>query len=273
MNWKFTASASALVAATVGAIALAARQRGPLGRIGATGRKGPRTGAVEVNPAVVNERVDELLREMQPCWSKSAGTFLQPDRAAAVQPMTVHDAATGEPRRVNIILAPKIVDPDRIGGGMLATEPVGFYGDRVRQTILVEPNALVCAKVPVWRRLFRDVLTHELAHASDPALILEAMGRRKHRYGRPGSRAYYNSAAEMVAHLAEVKDQLRRFGAEVDWSRSPRAILLTSEKYQDIEPMLTETNRRRFLKMAARLKTMHGGLGGRRSYGRRQLRR
>lgn len=260
-----------LGAAALGAVAFVARRR--VKRLGATGRKGPRTGAVEVDPAIVNERVDELLREMQPCWSRSAGTFLQPDRDAAVRPVTVHDAATGKPRRVNIILAPKIVDPDRIGGGMLATEPVGSYGDRVRQTILVEPNALVCAKVPVWRRLFRNVLTHELAHASDPALVMEATGRRKHRYGRPGSHAYYNSAAEMVAHLAEVKDQLRRFGAEVDWSRSPRAILLTSEKYQDIEPMLTETNRRRFLKMAARLKTARGDLGGRRGYGRRRLRR
>lgn len=224
-------------------------------RLGATSRKGPRTGAVEVNPAIVNDRVDQLLRTMQPCWSSKQGTYLQPVDDAIVDPVHVPDAGTGRLRRVDVAMAARVQAANTIGGGFLATENVD---GRVRQTVVVTPNAAVCGKVPGWRRLFRDVLTHELAHASDPTLILEAKGHRQHVPTRPGSREYFNSPTEMLAHLAEVKDQLRRFGQEVDWSQSPAKILRTSDKFVDIEPYLTTANYRRFLKMAARLKEQVG---------------
>lgn len=256
-------------AAALAGVAAFRRRR----RLGATSRKGPRTGAVEIDVVEINKRVEQALRTMTPCWSRKEGTYLRPIHEAILDPVMVRDARTGTKRRVQVAVMP-LENPT--GGGALATQ-IDKRG-RLLQTVVLTPDADLCGKVPAWRSYIRSVLAHELAHAADPWLIEQARGRsRVKRTGPrrtvPGSRAYYNSPEEMIAHMAEVQDQLRRFGSQVDWSASPPEILRQSTRFQDIEPMLTPASRRRFLKMAARLKDQRSGVAGPRRVRRRSVTR
>jgi hypothetical protein len=235
----------------LGAAAVARRsRRRPLGR---TARRGVRTGEVEVDPGVVRARVERLVKQMVACGSRGG---VQPVTDGAAPPVDVTDAATGETRKVRVLMRPRSLGPGNVGGGWLVTS-VGEAGD-LRQDVILSPNKNACASPDFWDEYMGDVLHHELAHASDPAIVLEARGRRKHRPTQTGSRSYYNSPAEMTAQVAEVARQLRRaaFRMALDGrdGLSPSEFLRAgSPKFVSMEPYLTESNKRRFLRLAARL--------------------
>lgn len=228
-------------------------------RLGKTARTGARTGSIGVDMAIVNQRVDAVLDEMAPC---GAGTALQPVVGdGSIPAVTVRDAATGAARSVKIRIDAESRPHNVLGAGHLETQRRA--DGTIVQTVSLTPNMNLCAPRHVWRDFFGDVLHHELAHAADPTLILEARGRRTYRYHRPGTRAYFNSPAEMTAQVAEVERQLLRYvmharPADIR-AMSPNAFVREgSAKFRVMAPHLTEQNKRRVYRMAARLKESLG---------------
>lgn len=220
-----------------------------------TVRKGKRTGAIEVDSDLVDLRVEQLLREFTPCKldydeeGKISG--LQPTQDSSVPPISVKDVETEELKPIYVLLRPrKEYQPWIRGGGSLLTK---VKNQRISQEIVIKPNKDYCGPPEAWRSFLRDTLTHEIAHARDP-YVVKSLGRRVPEDAKANFRAYINSPVEVAAELAEVRRQLEDLRPMKLWRMAdPLMILRTSGRYNDLEPLLREANKRRFMHLAARM--------------------
>lgn len=254
------------VAAVIGAAALAAHRAARGRRLGATARRGPRTGAVEVDDDAVRVAVDQALKTFEPCDPNEldqpvAGYLTPPVRRMYANAVRVREVATGEPRTVPIAIDPL----DRVSGtgprvsGKLWTRlnPDGS----VAQQALVFAKRYACEHRNVWQRELRATLAHELAHASDTGLrkrIARGGQTPRHRDRIDDAYvAYLNHPEEIVANLTAVRGEVEGAGyaARRDLLDMPPDYVLRahSPRWDLIEDKLTPANRQRFLRMAARL--------------------
>lgn len=257
---RFAVAVGCLTAGVVGAVALFKRAQGLEGRLGVTARRGPRTGVVEVDRVIVRDRVDQLIDRMTPCDCYSGSRrdpCKRPVNDAAAAPVDVTDVGTGASRRVRVLMRPQASSPGPIGAGHLST---GFVGGELRQDLVVTANSNACAPESQWRPGLRSILVHELAHATDPTLVKAARNPSTFKYVSPtGDRySYFNSKQEVLAHLAQIQDELTRFGVDTDWTEPPDKILKTSSTFRRMSSYLYPGNRRRFLRLAARMKQAYG---------------
>jgi hypothetical protein len=249
--WLIPAGLSA-AGILAGVVAVA---RGRSGALGVTARKGPRTGAIEVDELEVETRVRQLLDQFDRCTTADGVKGLQPLREGSANRLTVRDAETGEERPVYVLLRPEEFSPWVPGSGVARNM---LRRGRLEQEIHIKPNSTRCAPREAWEPFLMKVVAHEAAHASDPALV-KALSKRVRRVvtGDEDFATYVNSRAETTAQLVEVEKDLRRSMREQPrlWrDPSPTEVLrLASDRFVEIEPKLTTANRRRYMRLAARL--------------------
>jgi hypothetical protein len=232
----------------VGAVA-AVRRGSPLG---ATTRKGPRTGAIEVDENLVADRVDKLLTRFETCPSEIEGErFLQPPNKDGAAPPIETTDITGEPRKVRILLRPQSAAKWIAGGGYAGGN---FSPGRSQFDIVLTPNPSYCATEAFWRQHLQRILTHEIAHTREAGAAWRSAKVEPER----GSTAYYNSPSETAAQLTEVERDLRR---RLRYSPNLRLHNLSpdlflresSPRFVDLDQHLTTKNRRRYQRLAARV--------------------
>lgn len=244
----------------------------PSKSLGATARRGPRTGAIEVDRDIVNKRVEQILETFTAC--PLSETDPDPDfqtfrpHSYEAFPVRVNDAATGDARLVNIRVSPRTYPIWNPGGGGMWLDKV--HDPATKQTALFSrvelyPNKDACNTKNHWRQHLRRVLAHELAHASDPYGIrgrhaektLREINRELATQSDRGLRRYHNSVEEMAAQLTEVKLELEQEQDPRYWAVGDPVKILRgiSQRFVTLERFLTPANRRRFLRLAARLKT------------------
>lgn len=239
-------------------IGVLAATRGRNTLLGRTARKGPRTGAIEVDDWDVEMRVRQLLEQFDRCTNADGKRGLQPMQEGSASQLKVRDAETGEERLVYVLLRPKKFKQPWIRGEGTAISTV--ERGRVTQEIHIKPNAGSCESREAWTPFLTQVLAHEAAHASDPAIMHALRTRRGNSNKADADQnyvAYINSPNETAAQLVEVEKDLRqsmRTQPKLWRNSTPVEILrLSSDRYVELERKLTPKNRRRYLRLAARL--------------------
>lgn len=255
MTVRFVAGAVTLIVGAVGAAVATTRGR----RLGATARQGARTGAIEVSRWVVDDVVERSLREFTPCGVDNA-QLRPPRRLAAVKFIPARDAATGKHRGVMVFMEARPGHED--GGGYVhghAAMALTPSGD-IEQQIVLKPR-FTCAWPQTWKDELRSAMTHELAHASDPARFERlrqgrARGSRQDNQTPEGYAAYVNTEVEVVANLAAAQAELLQDGRPTDLIEMPPAFNLRaySKTWHAVADQLTPANRQRFYRMAARVR-------------------
>lgn len=246
----------AWIAAGVAAGALGALAwRSGRGRhqLGATTRRGERSGAIEVPDEQITKLASKVIASFQPCGPN--GDMLTPQGSRFAPRGTSVTTARGE--MVNVMVTSEPVDARGQVSGQLETT-ISSSG-LVRRTIQIFPSRSACWPRSLWGPRVREVLAHEMAHVVDPAVEQNVWRRKSGK--RPEDQngptcAYYNSPTEVTAHLAEIEYELRskvhsyRSGREL-MPGDPLELLQDSAQWQAMERCLTPANRRRFLRMGA----------------------
>lgn len=253
MTRRFVAAVVTMVGATVGGLVYAARGR----RLGATARRGPRTGAIEVDPQLVDDLVDKMVETFAPCGPTGHGRQPAMLHQRWIANVSVRDAATGQPEPVTVYLKPEARawnDPPVTG--ILHARASG--GRVINQEATIKPAFDLCQHPDGWRRALRETTAHELSHASDPGRLLAVRRKSIELFNADGAETnaayakYLNSEVEVVANLTAVADELRTVGRDLSDATPRELLLLHSRRWRNLEPHLTPANRRRFLRLAAR---------------------
>lgn len=255
MRVRFVVSVVGLVGAAVGLGHVLAR-RGR--RLGATARRGPRTGAIEVDPHVVDDLVDKMLATFEPCGPTGHGRQPPAPTQRWIARVDVRDAATGQPEPVTVYLKSEArMWNDPPVTGVVQTRAVG--GQVFSQEATIRPAFELCQHPDGWRRVLRETTAHELSHASDPGRLLEIRRKSIELFSadsddeaRRAYTKYLNSEVEIVANLTAVADELRTVGRDLSDATPSELLQLHSRRWRNLEPYLTLANRRRFLRLAAR---------------------
>lgn len=226
--------------------------------LGVTARKGARTGAIEVDDAVVKRVTKDIIGRA----FKRCPDGIQPrGRVVGFEPALVRDIATGLERPVQVEVAPLRVEKAGVGaGGSLRTTHMSWAGSSestVSQTMVVKPVEH-CGPAKAWRQSIQSVVHHELAHAAEP---LVTKTRQSTRYGDTWKERfdYYNSPSEVTAYLAEVRHELAaRVKKGGCLPGTPTEVLKKSPTFAAFGWFFNPKARRRFLKIAADFRCQRG---------------
>lgn len=235
------------------------------GALGVTARRGPRTGAIEVDPKDVERVVNNAVSAFAACSpdhpDKIKANYVRPPSLLRLGRVEVRDAATGENRRVSVDLSTRALARGALVHGRMSAEVAAPEGRLVAQRVTLQPKD-ACEHKETWRDELTQTLTHELAHAADPGIIKRAQARamstrRQQRSNIPEAgteaayRAYINDPVEVAANIAAVRADLDK--ARIDPDDAPDFILnWHSRRWGILKPALTEANKRKFYQMAAR---------------------
>lgn len=251
----FVAAGAAGLAA--GALVGLVRQRKPLG---VTARRGPRTGAIEVDPAVVAGAVDAMVERFVPCGPGEFGRQPGHLRSEYIEQVSMRDAATGDAYRVPIYMKPEARawnDPPVTG----VVHTKAMAGRILMQDVTIKPAFDLCQAPSGWKRDLRQTTAHELSHASDPGRLITikrrsvaALDADDEAEALAKYRAYVNSEVEVVANLTAVADELRDVGYDLADFSPAEVLQLHSRRWRRLKDDLTPENRKRFLRVAARLR-------------------
>ncbi len=252
MTGRLVTAVVTLVGAAVGSAVWATRGR----RLGATARRGPRTGAIEVDPHLVDDLVDKMLATFVPCGPIGHGRQPAAPTQRWIARVDVRDAATGQPEPVTVYLKPEARawnDPPVTG--VVHARATG--GRVFSQEATIKPAFDLCQHPDGWRRVLRETTAHELSHASDPGRLLEIRRKSIEMFNTDGAddsryAKYVNSEVEIVANLTAVADELRAVGYDLSDAKPIELLQLHSRRWRNLEPYLTPANRQRFLRLAAR---------------------
>lgn len=231
--------------------------------LGATARKGARTGAIEVDAGDVERLVKNAISTFSPCSPESPdkikANYVRPSGSTDVGRVQVRDAATGQPRRVPVTVFTRTtgVDGPLVTGAMsTATDEEGRL---VNQSVILKPLD-ACESKWTWQDTLSSTLTHELAHVADPGIIKRAQKRARagasarSNFDEAASyHAYLNDPVEVAANVSAVRADFDKVRIDED-DRPEDLLRWHSSRWKNLEPFLTEANKRRFYRMAARVK-------------------
>jgi hypothetical protein len=239
-----------------------------------------RTGAIKVDPAAVRALVDRFLSDQS--WNRFG--VLVADLGTRTDVLRA-ETARGEKLNVMVTVQqrPDVRDERGVSGGhQLAVSADGFRRDTVQLNVRRGVGMAGGWDRDQLAETLRSVLSHELAHAADPALYEHAM--QMQRAGKltttnPGvrdygggsdlesrTRAYYNDTDEVTARMQQIWreltdrkavaaiDAIRRESREegADFEPTAESHLSGSETWNRIAEYLTPENRKRILRLAAR---------------------
>ena len=234
------------------------RRRNNLGR---SARQRVRTGAIEIDEAVVNDAAKAFANGFPACGLDPSSEFVAPPRASTAMPrpqrIPIRDAETGQARNADVFV---IADPEARspvhGYNATYVRPDGGRFDRI--VLKVKPG--LCMPAYDWAEEIKGILTHEVAHASDPGIL---------RYRRAAPSAederceYFNHPAEVTAFVAQARREITSFHAVMQANklrrsgrtlRTPADLLrVLSPTYGAMYSCLRPKMKRRFLRMAARV--------------------
>jgi len=170
---------------------------------------------------------------------------------------TVRDAKTGGLRQV-VIRAQRNPDPGN------QRNPLAITTTKSRRsqpdlrtdaiTLAVPPASEGCGSRVAWTQVIAEIMAHELTHASDPGVVR----RRPVATARRLAMTYCEDVqqpAEQTAHLNQIRYEMEAFLMKLPGLQhlGPADLLKASRDWKTIEPCLTPRQRRRFLRMAARV--------------------
>lgn len=235
------------------------------GALGVTARRGARTGAIAVDPSDVERVVSNAVSAFATCSpddpDKIKANYLRPPSLLRLGRVEVRDAATGESRRVSVDLSTRALSRGALVHGRMSVEVAAPEGRLVAQRVTLQPKD-ACEHKETWRDELTQTLTHELAHAADPGIVKRAQARamssrQQQRSNIPEAgteaayRAYINDPVEVAANITAVRADLDK--ARIDPDDAPDFILnWHSSRWGALKPVLTEANKRKFYRMAAR---------------------
>lgn len=224
------------------------------GAIGATGRRGPRTGVVELDSIEqVAKPVARLVDAFEPC---PIDTLSRP--AHARLKLTVPDAATGRDIPVEVEVNPDSQVEYASGEHHLYRND----SDGTRQDyVYLRARRNLCISPGEWKQVLRSILTHELTHVVDPGLAKTRRAPKTLR--RHGMCAYLTQPHEVAAYLAQTREDLLSFDAtqRADKLRRAGALrqpadllrLLVGDRWRKLQGCLRPADQRRFLRLAAQI--------------------
>jgi hypothetical protein len=239
--------------------------------LGASARKGPRTGTIEVDPEIVARTVDMAITSFSPCHpddpDRIKAGYVQPTERLRLDPVRINEAATGASQTVTLEVQPEARQqrwPAVHDRAETMVAPQYTRDAVVGQHVILKPNRLLCLSKDTWKETLSRTLAHELAHTSDPGIPKRTYARW--RAGKPQTShadvdgrdrqaytAYLNDPAEVAANLTAVQHELRDLGLDLTEYTPDQVLSLRSTRWTDLEPFLTPKNKRRFYKMVARL--------------------
>lgn len=226
------------------------RRRRKLG-LGATNRRGPRTGAVHVDERQLDRVARKLVSKFGPDDRCQDGDVMIDDaRVRAVQVRT----AAGDVRTIDVEVRPR---RHREPGSE------GYYAPS-KHLVRITPSPRVCGRREDLKETIKKTLRHELAHVTDPQIRPERARSDRSSYRRPHETHcdYVNDPLEIVARLAETRAEFAWTAENTSWLRRAKRdgerlttgdVRLYSPTYASVERCLTPANRRRFWKVAARI--------------------
>lgn len=225
-----------------------------------------RTGVIKVDPAVVREKVDQLLKDQ--AWNRFGilAAMLE-SRDVLLGTTTAQGKKIGV--RVRLLPRPDVDDPRGVSGQhqlMVAADDPSVQRHLIQ--LYVKQRVGIAGG---WERgdlaaTMRSVLAHELAHAGDPHISERAKeGRPIGSASAKGRADYYNRPEEIAARMQQIWRELtdRRAVAAIaemrkeaegegsDWKPGAASHLHMSETWNRIADDLTPENRKRILRMAA----------------------
>jgi len=215
--------------------------------LGASARKGERTGAIEIDYGEMSKAAQKVVDAFRSC-----GEGLKKPAKGPVVSLDVVDPSTGKKRPVDVFAIPSTGTKSAMTGEYsLLRYPDGSQMDRV----VLYPKSELCMSPDEWKYYARMVLTHELTHASDPWLHRRPVEGPK----RSGGCAYASFPAEVAAFLSETREDLRSFYGvrkaeklrKMGKLRQPSDLLRYSHIYQLFQHCWTPETKRRFMRMAA----------------------
>lgn len=183
-----------------------ARRRG-LSGLGATSRRGPRTGVVEVSG--IRQAVDRLLDQMTPCGPDlDARPPGEPRLLQLTYPgkmpttdVPVRDAQTGAERDIGVVVLPRPPGSTTAGTYYPAHDEIGLR---------LPPDT--CRSEGRWREELVGTLAHEVTHAADPWLrrVHGAKAARGGSYSQSGYDrcGYLNDPTERKAWLRNIYEEV-----------------------------------------------------------------
>lgn len=209
--------------------------------LGATNRRGPRTGAIEVPAQDINRVARKLVSHFKPNEDVCQRGDVLP-ALARVRGFQVR-RPDGEVKTVDIEVIPNHLRKSNTGAYLPSYN-----------TVQLLPDATMCATPGRWKEKLYGTLRHELTHVADPRIAPGRGYARKHTTHCD----YINDPLEVTARVGEVREQLEtspdfRYTARKGEPITNGDIRISSETYATIERCLTPANKKRFLKTAARV--------------------
>lgn len=224
-----------------------ARRRKP-SQLGLTNRTGPRTGTVPVDERQVARIARKLVSKYKSAdaWGSSCKRGQVSPAYSQVRGVQVRTPA-GDVRTVDVEL--HAISRDVAKGGA--------YQPKMHKVVVYQ-DPRVCGDPYSMATTIMRTLRHELAHVADPAIRLE---RERSGYQRKheGLCDYVNDPLEITARVAETKAELEQNASWMHRDKrkgeplTSRDVRVYSDTYAAVEPCLTPKNKRRFLKVAARV--------------------
>lgn len=231
--------------------------------LGATARKGSRTGAITISREGAHKIASSLVKQLVPCAVHGPSATRRtptPDEKPYlfVPEMPVRDIATGHKRPVEVIVyRSQFLARDRLATGAYVRALPETPDETFSEYIRLDVNAQSCADPTLWHEDFYSVLTHEAAHAADPKVRL----RTNPYQSTAHPCTYVKRPTEVTARIAQARAELTspRGRATIAKERqgghlqSPADLLNLAPAYKHFRECWEPEHRRRFLKMAAHL--------------------
>jgi hypothetical protein len=228
------------------------------GHLGRSARQRERSGAIELSYTVVNDTVKAFATSFVACGLSPSSDFVSPPpKPPRPRRIRIRDAETGTERPADVFMISDPASQSPVHGyNETYMRPGAVRYDRI--VLKVKPD--LCMPTADWTEAMRGVLTHEVAHATDP-------GMPRYRRPRPTAESerceYLNNPSEVTAFIAQVRQEITSFNAvwQAEELRRKRGVVTTpaealrlfSPTYGRMYNCLRPKTKRRFLRMAARV--------------------